>query len=948
MKKRTRFKSKGKALARDFLVAFSCLSVFFVSLWLLWNDLNASSTRSDKDAIATISFKYKVAQRKFTDRVVWERLQQNSPLYDEDTIRTADFATATITFKTGEVLAVRENTMVQIFKSSDGGVRLSVEDGGIDVDTSDSKTSSAVSIEMKDGSQISLEAGSRLSATSKADGNSNLQLQSGSGTVSGDVQLAAGETVMVEKGQVQKVPVSVTSISNDLWILNDEKTPSPVHLEWVTSSASDDGSPKNYVVQTSRTKDFSQIDASYEVQDTNYVELTVSEGNVYWRVFEDESPENAVSGKIRLNNLVSPRLLSPLENSVYKYRKNSPQIPFNWEETDLAQYYRLEISTSPDFQTVSLSKDVQASSYTVSDLPEGSYFWRVTPYYNIQNTGFKGSSKVASFTLQRAEAVSTPVSISPSDGASLFYTGESLSTTFRWKKEDLNAEYEVQVSDSGDFSSIVYSDTTNQNRIQKEFTPQTLPVGTYYWRLCRYALPEEQLEQEWSDIKSFTVALYSPKKSRLVYPPDNFYTDSQNLLLTVFSWKVGDEFGINKADENDIESIIQFSKSQDFSSIVQEKQTLQNQAERILLDGGKYYWRVALRQNDSSKFYYTQTQSLTVLKELEAVSFSSPQPSQTVLVSEVRPLRVSWKPCDEADYYDVKLLNKADGSVLKQTQAKDLFTLFNVQDLFDSKSLDVECTIQPVARATEYADERLGSKSFVNFTLRKPDFVTLVSPAREAKILGLDALRTPVKLSWHEGIDIPQKSQLTVQKLSSGGRFINYEVIENPQKEVSLENLSEGSYRWIVRASLSDGTLLNAPDYSYFSVSPIPELEKPVLQEPANGFIINAGFLRKNRSLKFKWREVPDATDYTFTLYKKTGGRLLHVATVKNGKSTSLSFKELKLLDVGEFEWQVTAYSINKKGFEEQHSKASAGSFRIDIQLPKNVNVKNPGEFFIE
>ena len=140
MKKKTRFKSKTKNLALDFLVFLACASVFAASIWLFWNDLNKSSSRSDKDAIATITFKYKVAQRKFTDRVVWERLQQNSPLYDQDTIRTSDLASATITFSGGEVLAVHENTMVQIFKSSDGGVRLSVGGGGVDVDTSDSKS----------------------------------------------------------------------------------------------------------------------------------------------------------------------------------------------------------------------------------------------------------------------------------------------------------------------------------------------------------------------------------------------------------------------------------------------------------------------------------------------------------------------------------------------------------------------------------------------------------------------------------------------------------------------------------------------------------------------------------------------------------------------------------------------------------------------------------------
>ena len=948
MKKKTRFKSKGKTLARDFLVAAACLSVFAASMWLFWNDLNKTSTRSDKDAIATITFKYKVAQRKFTDRVVWERLQQNSPLYDEDTIRTSDLSSATITFNGGEVLAVHENTMVQIFKSSDGTVRLSVGDGGVDVDTSESKASS-MAIEMKDGSLVNLEAGSRLSASSRSDGESSIQLQSGSGLVAGQVALSAGQTVKVENGHVQKVPLSVTSISNDLWILNNEKTPAPVHLEWVAEESSSSG---KFVVQTSRSKDFDKIESEIEVQNINYADIPVSEGNLYWRVFEEYEPAKMVSGKIHMSNLIPPELSAPADNATYKYRKTLPQINFSWDESQLAQYYRLEVSSTPDFYSPEISKDLDGLSYAASDLEEGTYFWRVTPYYNLNNTGFKGSSKVASFTIQKAEILTKPVTVSPADNASLFYVTKDLNTTFRWQKEDVEAEYELVLSNTEDFSSIIYSDFTKQNRLQKDFTPDSLPAGTYYWKVCRQALADEGLEEEWSDVKTFDVAFYSPKKTRIVYPPDNFYTDTENLLLTSFSWKAGDEVDLKKALESEtgLESVIQFSKSQDFSSIEFEKTTDQSQLENISLDGGKYFWRVGLRESPAAELHFTQVQSLTVLKELAPVNVTSPLVSQNVLVSQVRPLRVGWQPCEDADYYVVKLLNKADGSVLQEkTGVKETFAVFDTDDLLKSPSMELTCSVQPVANASEYAAERIGKESLVDFSIRQPDPVKLLLPAAEANIAGLDALRKPLVFSWQEGRDLPQRSQFVIQKLQSGGTYKDFHVIENPSKEINLEGLTAGTYRWIVNASLADGSLVNAADYKVLYVLPIPELDKPLLQEPVNGFIMNTGFLKKNRTLKFRWQEVPGATDYTFSLYKKgADGRLLHVSTIKTGKTTGVNFRELKLLDVGQFEWQVTAYSINKKGFEEQHSKAASGSFVIDIQLPKSVNVKNPGEIFIE
>ena len=62
MQKKTRFKSP----ARDFAVVILGLAVAISFLFLFWKDLNATSVRTDKKQIATITFKNKIAQRKFT------------------------------------------------------------------------------------------------------------------------------------------------------------------------------------------------------------------------------------------------------------------------------------------------------------------------------------------------------------------------------------------------------------------------------------------------------------------------------------------------------------------------------------------------------------------------------------------------------------------------------------------------------------------------------------------------------------------------------------------------------------------------------------------------------------------------------------------------------------------------------------------------------------------
>ena len=963
-KKKTRSKSKIKAKIRDTFIALFLLGVCALSLLYFWQDLNHSFTRSDKDAIATISFKYKVAQRKFSDRVVWERLQQNSPLYSEDTIRTSDMASATITFKSGEVLEVHENSMIQIYKNADGSVLLSVTDGGIDVDTS-SGDSGVLAVLMENGSSIIVEKGSRLAANTNADGDASFLLRSGNGSIySGSdsseegLLLSAGEAVKVENsGQVKKEPLSVTSIPGDLLILNFEEQPSPVHLEW---NASEQLSGKKIIVQTSKNIDFSSIARSFSVVNANSVELPSEEGTVYWRVFEasEKDESNAVKGRIRIENISCPVLNSPANNSSYKYRKVLPVINFAWDGNDYAEYYRLEVAKTPDFFEPVKVVNVPSANYSLRDLQEGNYFWRVTPFYRINGTGFAGGSKTLQFAVKKSDTLDLPVAVSPAEGANLFYVGDSLATTFRWKSDETSCDYQILVSDSKDFDNIIFTRNAAGKFLHSEFTPEVLPVGTYYWRVKRRALASEGIEEALSEPKQFNVSFYVPQKNRLIYPPENFSIEKENLSSVSFTWKTGDELKqLSKKDGKEVESLIQFAKDSSFSEVVYENQTELSELSGVNLDGGIYFWRVGFALSGSSNYDFISPNRISVLNPLTPPVITAPFAGQTVMVSQVRPVKVSWQSVEGADYYIVKLINKTKNFIIEESTAvKDLEASFRMENIAEKSDL-FECSVQPVTEATDFSGIKRGTPSYADFRIRNAEPVKLISPVANVKIDGLKAFREPVILSWQNGMDVPEKSQFILQKLQPAGNFKTLSVVENPSKLVSMADLGEGTYRWTVNASLADGTPVNAANYQTFVVLPVPELNKPVLAEPSMNFVMDARFLRKNRTLRFRWNAVEGATDYTFSLYKKIPGaaggsgggvKMQHIITEKTGKNTFVNFKDLKLLDAGEFEWQVTAFSYDKKGRQEQHSKVSVSNFSIKIDLPGTVNIKDPGEIFIE
>jgi len=65
----------------DFLYIFFCLAGTLLCLGLFWRDLNQTLTRLAENPVGTISYKYRAAQRRFIDRLLWDRLKQESPVY---------------------------------------------------------------------------------------------------------------------------------------------------------------------------------------------------------------------------------------------------------------------------------------------------------------------------------------------------------------------------------------------------------------------------------------------------------------------------------------------------------------------------------------------------------------------------------------------------------------------------------------------------------------------------------------------------------------------------------------------------------------------------------------------------------------------------------------------------------------------------------------------------
>lgn len=110
--------TRSKASIADILLFILCSLGAATALGLYYKDINSWSLKNNETAVAKIYFKKNVVQRKFIDNDIWERVNQESPIYNGDKIRTAQDSEIHAQFeKTGTKIQLKENSLIQIFSN---------------------------------------------------------------------------------------------------------------------------------------------------------------------------------------------------------------------------------------------------------------------------------------------------------------------------------------------------------------------------------------------------------------------------------------------------------------------------------------------------------------------------------------------------------------------------------------------------------------------------------------------------------------------------------------------------------------------------------------------------------------------------------------------------------------------------------------------------------------
>ncbi|GHV84419.1 hypothetical protein AGMMS50230_00270 [Spirochaetia bacterium] len=452
----------------DGLTILVCLAGVLFCLWLFWSALNNTLTRMNETPVGTISWKYKAAQRRFIDRVLWDRIRRDSPVYTGDLIRTADHSEATITLRDGgATISLAENSLIEI--SLENNIpRIKGASGDIGV----SAGTSQMTLVLGD-KELTLTSGSAVSVRSNGERGTNLWVSEGTVSITGPegiTEAGAGSALSLDAGGTGPVPRTAVLFP-------------PPDAHYYTSGASAEVNfgfnPLDYDGHLTRldispSRRFSRNLVNRTMED-NRGSIELTPGTWWWRAYPaaagstgpDPDAFPPASGQITVHFTPVPVLIFPDAGAVL----GPAQVRFRWilpSGGDGAEKYLLEAADNPDFTNTRLSIESSGNSIAVT-LENGRWYWRVTPLY----AAYTGTpSAAASFTVEDRAAV--PLLTAPGNNAALV---KDKPVYLSWRGEG-PGPWNLVISAGADMTKPLVNENAARAYYVRELEP-----GRYYWQV---------------------------------------------------------------------------------------------------------------------------------------------------------------------------------------------------------------------------------------------------------------------------------------------------------------------------------------------------------------------------------------------------------------------------------------------------------------------------------
>jgi len=405
----------GKLRLIDVLVLVIFISTAFVGIYLFREDFMKTMDARDMEPAGVIVVRNNIVQRRHADRLLWDRIFVDSPVYPGDLIRAAELSSTNIDIDNNEIF-LNENTLIRIQQSMGGSGNFLVELREGNLSVTSGLESSGITLDLM-GTQIQTSSGTVLNAEVDDEGLT-VQVSEGKAEVVGEIgeanrEISQGTMIALDtQGIERQIPsaVVIQPVSNARY-LNNKDAPIPVNFLWNRINLEEDELLRMEIAgDVNFSVVFRTIEDLY-----NSTQVYFSNGRWFWRLtFEDRILNR---GQINIIDSQGTTLVSPVTGSVFRYQSILPQIRFQWEAAEGASGYLIEINNSPDFSVPFITRESAGTSFvytgnlfqsissdtSVADI----WYWRVKPLFSF--SGESSFSSVSSFTIEKTVDIAAPL-----------------------------------------------------------------------------------------------------------------------------------------------------------------------------------------------------------------------------------------------------------------------------------------------------------------------------------------------------------------------------------------------------------------------------------------------------------------------------------------------------------------------------------------------------------
>jgi hypothetical protein len=393
----------------DLLIIMLCLSAMTFSIYLFRNDLYQTIRLQNVQPVGTITVKNNTVQRRIANRVLWDRLVAESPVYLGDIIRVAELSSATLNIEDHQI-DIEENTLIRIQLASDGSGALEIEltEGNMVYSNLGAAAAGAEGGGLRlniMGRVIETGAGTTFTATAGKDGIA-LQVNEGKAVFIGEGvgrEILPGTMITLdaegtERQASQRLPQAVVTHPrpNARYVKNMPQ-PLPVRFAWNrVNLQSQDALRLEIAPDRNFNRDVQSVQNLF-----SDAEVSLGAGIWNWRLLYDNTILSG--GRLTVVEASNLNLLSPARGSLFRYRDERPSLRFQWSEIEEASYYVIEIASTPDFANPRINRQIAAPFFVDSSFTEGTWYWRVQPVFSSAYEGSAYFSSASFFRIEQTE-----------------------------------------------------------------------------------------------------------------------------------------------------------------------------------------------------------------------------------------------------------------------------------------------------------------------------------------------------------------------------------------------------------------------------------------------------------------------------------------------------------------------------------------------------------------